>query len=205
MNEFDIKAAGWDINPMHHDRSVAVAEGIRKNINFNPDMTVLEFGAGTGITSFLLKDYLKDIIMLDSSTEMVRIMNEKIKSAGVNNLKAVLFDLEKENWNGEKFDLIMTQMVLHHVKDIDSIFRKFHKMLHPGGHIAVADLYTEDGSFHGEGFTGHKGFDTKELAARLSKAGFNITAEEKCFVIERKISETETKKFDIFLLIGARS
>jgi tRNA (cmo5U34)-methyltransferase len=205
MNEFDIKATGWDINPMHRDRSVAVAEGIRKNISLDKNMTALEFGAGTGITSFLLKDYLKEIIMLDSSAEMVRIMNEKIKSAGANNLKAVFFDLEKENWGGGKFDLIMTQMVLHHVKDIDSVFRKFNKILNPGGYLAIADLYTEDGSFHGEEFTGHKGFDTRELTARLRKAGINIAAEEKCFVIERKISEKETKKFDIFLLIGVRS
>ena len=78
-------------------------------------------------------------------------------------------------------------------------------MLKPGGYIAIADLYPEDGSFHGEGFTGHKGFDTKELSDSLSKAGFKITSEEKCFVLNRKISEAETKQFDIFLLIGSHS
>jgi len=205
MNEFDIKAAGWDMNPMHRDRSIAVAEGIRKNINLNVNMTALEYGAGTGIASFLLKDYLKEIVMLDSSAEMVRITNEKIESAGVLNLKSILYDLEKDNWQGTKFDLIMTQMVLHHVSDIDSIFIKFSEMLKPGGYIAIADLYPEDGSFHGEGFTGHKGFDTKELSDSLSKAGFKITSEEKCFVLNRKISEAETKQFDIFLLIGSHS
>jgi tRNA (cmo5U34)-methyltransferase len=205
MNEFDIKAAGWDMNPMHRDRSIAVAEGIRKNINLNVNMTALEYGAGTGIASFLLKDYLKEIVMLDSSAEMVRITNEKIESAGAVNLKSILYDLEKDNWQGAKFDLIMTQMVLHHVSDIDSIFIKFSKMLNPGGYIAIADLYPEDGSFHGEEFTGHKGFDTKELSASLNKAGFNITSEEKCFVLNRKISQAETKQFDIFLLIGSHS
>jgi tRNA (cmo5U34)-methyltransferase len=202
MNEFDIKAAGWDLNPMNRDRSIAVAEKILKYLTLKPDMTALEFGAGTGITSFLLKDYLKEIIMLDSSSEMVRIMNEKIATTGAGNLKSVLYDLEKESWKGDKFDLIMTQMVLHHVSDIDSIFRKFHKMLRPGGFIAIADLYTEDGSFHGEGFTGHKGFETKALSDRIINAGFSILAEEKCFVINRKISEAETKQFDVFLLIG---
>jgi 2-polyprenyl-3-methyl-5-hydroxy-6-metoxy-1,4-benzoquinol methylase len=205
MNEFDIKAAGWDMNPIHRDRSIAVAEGIRKNINLNVNMTALEFGAGTGITSFLLKDHLKEIVMIDSSSEMVRITNEKIKSSGALNLKSILYDLEKDSWHGAKFDLIMTQMVLHHVSDIDSIFIKFSKMLNPGGYIAIADLYPEDGSFHGEGFTGHKGFDTKELSARLNKAGFNIIAEEKCFVLNKKISEAETRQFDIFLLIGSHS
>ena len=51
-------------------------------------------------------------------------------------------------------------MVLHHVTDIENIIRKFHNLLNPDGHLAIADLYTEDGSFHGKEFTGHKGFDT---------------------------------------------
>jgi Methylase involved in ubiquinone/menaquinone biosynthesis len=204
MNEFDLKAAGWDQNPMHLDRSVAVAEGIRKKINLTTGMTAMEYGAGTGITSFLLKDYLKEIIMLDSSAEMVRIMNEKITSAGAGNLKSIFYDLERNKWQGGKFDLIMTQMVLHHVDDIDSIFSEFHRILNPGGYIAIADLYSEDGSFHGEGFTGHKGFDTKVLSARLEKAGFKIFAEEKCFVMKKMITKTEIKQFEIFLLLGSR-
>jgi 2-polyprenyl-3-methyl-5-hydroxy-6-metoxy-1,4-benzoquinol methylase len=141
--------------------------------------------------------------MLDSSSEMVRITNEKIKSAGTSNLKSIVYDLEKDSWYGEKFDLIMTQMVLHHVTDVDSIFKKFRKMMNPGGYIAIADLYPEDGSFHGEGFTGHKGFDTKELSASLNMAGFNVISEERCFVIDKKISANESRQFDIFLLIGS--
>ena len=65
MNEFDIKAAGWDQNPMHWDRSVAIAEQIKKLIPITKQMTALEFGAGTGITSFLLKDYLKEITLME--------------------------------------------------------------------------------------------------------------------------------------------
>ena len=57
------------------------------------------------------------------------------------------------------FDLIYTLMVLHHVGDVETIIRKFRGLLNPGGYLAIADLYSEDGSFHGEGFSGHMGFD----------------------------------------------
>ena len=79
MNEFDIKASGWDQNPMHWDRSLAVASQIRELIPLTKQMTALEFGAGTGITGFLLKDYLKEITLMDTSLEMLRVINGKIR------------------------------------------------------------------------------------------------------------------------------
>ena len=96
MNEFDIKAAGWDLNPMHIARSKAIARQIIERIPLKKSMSALEFGAGTGITSFLLKDHLGKIIMMDNSTEMMKIMNDKIHKSGAQNLKAILFDLEKQ-------------------------------------------------------------------------------------------------------------
>jgi 2-polyprenyl-3-methyl-5-hydroxy-6-metoxy-1,4-benzoquinol methylase len=205
MNEFDIKAAGWDLNPMHLERSAAVAELIRERIPLNRSMRAMEFGAGTGITSFLLKNDLGEITMIDSSAEMVRIMTEKTKGYDSKNLKPVFFDLEKNDWEGGKFDLIVTQMVLHHVDDIEGIIIKFHKMLSPHGRLAVADLYPEDGSFHGMDFSGHKGFDPEELSDLLKKNGYINISHEKCYVVARKVSDTLVKQFDIFLLFAERN
>ena len=156
------------------------------------------------VTSFLLKDHLREITMMDSSAEMVKIMNEKISAAEAKNMKALHFDLEKEKWTGEKFDMLITQMVLHHVLDIDNIIRKFYNILNPGSYLAVADLYPEDGSFHGEGFTGHKGFDTNMLADILREQGFGNISARKCFEIEKKSPAEKSLKFDIFLLIAYR-
>jgi len=91
-------------------------------------------------------------------------------------------------------------MVLHHVSDIENIISKFHRMLSPGGYLAIADLFTEDGSFHGEGFEGHNGFDPANLAEILQKKQFNNISYKECFIINRKTSETETSKFPVFLI-----
>ena len=202
MNEFDIKAPGWDNNQMHRDRSAAIVKELVSRIPVNRKMRALEFGAGTGITSFLMKDMLKEITMMDSSIEMVRIMEQKIIAAGADNLKAIFFDLEKEEWTGEKFDLVITQMVLHHVIDIENILMKFRNIIVPGGYLAIADLYPEDGSFHGQDFTGHKGFDVEDLAARIRNLGFTNIKHRKCFVINKMITDNEIKHFDVFLLTG---
>jgi SAM-dependent methyltransferase len=204
MNEFDIKAAEWDNDPIHWDRSEVITNQIRKLIALSRQMTALEFGAGTGIASFLLKDDLKEITLMDSSSEMVKIIDEKIKTTNVNNLKTLYFDLEREDYKGSRFDLIFTQMVLHHVTDLENIISKFYNLLNPGGYLAIADLYPEDGSFHGEGFTGYKGFDPAELSKLLLKPGFKNINYQKCYVINRKISDTGIKHFDVFLLIANR-
>jgi ubiquinone/menaquinone biosynthesis C-methylase UbiE len=205
MNEFDIKAAEWDKNPMHWDRSVAIAEEIKRLIPLKKEFSALEYGAGTGITSFLLKDYLKEITLMDNSVEMVRITEEKIAATQVKNIKVLNFDLEQNEYDAGTFNLIFTQLVLHHVKDIETIINRFYTLLNPGGYLAIADLYEEDGSFHGEGFNGHNGFNIKNLISILNKCNFKYLSHKTCFVIDRKISETETKQFEVFILIASRS
>jgi tRNA (cmo5U34)-methyltransferase len=205
INEFDSKAAEWDNNPMHWDRSKAIAEEIRARLPLNKQMKALEFGAGTGIASFLLKDFVKEITLMDNSSEMVRITREKIEATKAGNLKVLNFDLEHNHMIGDTgFDLIFTQMVLHHVVDVEAILAKFGKLLKPGGYLAIADLYVEDGSFHGDGFTGHKGFDPEYLATILIKNRFSGIAHNSCFIIDKEISETETRKYPVFLLTACR-
>jgi ubiquinone/menaquinone biosynthesis C-methylase UbiE len=204
MNEFDQKAAGWDKNPMHYERSVAIVKTMTEMIPINREMSALEYGAGTGITSFLLKDHLKSITMIDSSKAMVRIMKDKIASSGDKNLRAVYYDLEKEPWNGSSFDLLLTQMVMHHVNDVRSILEKFHEILNPGGYLAIADLYNEDGSFHGDNFAGHKGFDPKDFSKVIAETGFEEISHRKCFTIQKPVQGGEIRDFDVFLITARK-
>lgn len=204
MNEFDLKASDWDENPLHHARSEAIAKEMLKLVPFKKEMRAMEYGAGTGILSFLLKDNFNEILLMDSSAEMVNVTNKKINATGVKNLKTLVFDLEHNIFTSKSFDLIFTQMVLHHVNNIENIFGKFYKILNPDGILAIADLYTEDGSFHGEGFYGHNGFNIEELTMILNKCNFHVTSTEQCFVISRKTSEEINNQYPVFLLIAKR-
>lgn len=205
MNEFDIKASEWDKSEMHKERAAAIASEIVRQIPLNIEMTALEFGAGTGLLSFMLKDHLKEITLIDNSEGMVNVLNEKLIAAKADNLKVVKADLEHEDLSPGNFDLIYTLMVLHHVGDVELIIKKFYSLLKPGGHLAIADLYSEDGSFHGEGFHGHQGFDPGSLSALLEKCGFTGLNHRKVYVIDKVISETRSKKFDVFLMTATRT
>lgn len=200
MNEFNQRAASWDENPMHWDRSKAIAEEILKTIPLKSSMNALEFGAGTGILSFMLKDHLNEITLMDNSIEMLKMTDAKIEKSNALNLKTIHFELENGEYTGNLFDLIFTQMVLHHVEDVNGIIARFKGLLNLKGYIAISDLYTEDGTFHDAGFDGHKGFDVEQLSILLANNGFENINHKQCFIINRALPDGSTKQFPIFLL-----
>jgi ubiquinone/menaquinone biosynthesis C-methylase UbiE len=203
MSQFDASAREWDNNPGHWERSEAIAKAILEMVPLKPEMKALEFGAGTGILSFLLETHFSEIILMDSSGEMVKVMHEKVSRTGLKHLKPMFFDLEADDLNDQSFDCIFTQMAMHHVEDIEKVVNRFYQLLNPGGWLAIADLYREDGSFHGEGFTGHHGFDTGILEGILYKAGFTDLRTRNCYTMKKMIGEN-LHEFPVFLMVGRK-
>jgi 2-polyprenyl-3-methyl-5-hydroxy-6-metoxy-1,4-benzoquinol methylase len=204
MSRFDASAEQWDSNPIHWERSKAIAKFIEAKIPLSNELVALEYGAGTAILSFLLKDKLKEIVLMDNSVEMVKVMEQKVYQAGALHLMPMFFNLETNVYNSRKFDLVMSQMVLHHVDDTTSMLEKFYELLSPEGYLALADLYAEDGSFHDGEFSGHLGFDPEQLAWTLKSIGFLNISYETCFVIKRTTPEGYLKEFPVFLLVASR-
>lgn len=203
MSEFDSRAGDWDKNQMHSRRSEAIATELVNRIPTTNKMTVLEYGAGTGLLSFILKDRFAEIVLMDNSQEMIKVTESKIVDSGNRNMKALWIDLEKDDYKGQ-FDIVYTQMVLHHVDNIDLIFSKFKALIKPGGYLAIADLYSEDGSFHGDGFTGHNGFDVPQLTQQLEIKDFRNIVTKPCFIIQRENEKGELKEYPVFLLTATR-
>lgn len=203
MSEFDAKARDWDKNQRYFDRADAVAKAILQMIPVHEGMKAMEYGSGTALLSFAMKDKFAEITLMDSSREMTKVTEEKISDSKIQNMKPLFFDLEKENYSGN-FDIIYNQMVMHHVNDIDAMISKFHVLLNPGGYLAIVDLYTEDGSFHGEGFTGHLGFDVENLADILKSAGYENIKHQKCYSIEKTDEEGKVSEFPIFLITASK-
>jgi tRNA (cmo5U34)-methyltransferase len=205
MSEFDDKAKQWDQNQMHLERTKAVALAMLKHIPVDASMMALEFGAGTGLLSFFLKDMFAGITLMDTSREMLNMAEAKLAAGDHQKIKTLFFDLEKSVYTGEKFDIIFTQMVLHHIKEVVPILIKFNRMLKPGGYIAIADLKTEDGSFHDPGVEVHHGFDPEALSNDLTSCGFEHAFCEECFVISRDTSEGISRKYPVFLLTANKA
>ena len=199
MNQFDARAREWDKDKLHMDRAVAIAAELEKMIPLNRSMKALEYGAGTGILSFLLKDRFSEITLMDNSSEMIKVCAEKTEFYQTNHILPIWFDLEHKDYD-DHFDIIYNQMVLHHVNGYESIIGTFYSMLNPGGYLAIADLYTEDGSFHGPDVQVHLGFDPENLAHLLGQIGFRNIDFKPCFEVTRESGI----KYPVFLLVAQK-
>jgi 2-polyprenyl-3-methyl-5-hydroxy-6-metoxy-1,4-benzoquinol methylase len=199
MSEFDSRAREWDLDMKHIDRAAAIAEEIKKRISFKPGMKALEYGAGTGLLSFNLRDRFTEIVLMDNSSEMIKVCHEKVAYYGALHMKPLLFDLEQHDYH-EKFDIIYSQMVLHHVNKVELLLNRFYDLLNAGGYLVIADLYAEDGSFHGPEVPVHRGFDPDKLINDLAKKGFTNGSHSVCFQVKRE----NGREYPVFLLIASR-
>ena len=201
---FDAKALQWDENPVFRERGQKIAQAIRQAVPLDSHMNALDYGSGTGLLSFPLKDELGSILLADSSGGMLDVASKKIAEQGVRNMTVAKLDLLTDPPPAQRFDLIYTSMTLHHVPDTDHILRIFRDLLKPGGYLCIADLDKEDGSFHGIEIDVHHGFGRTDLNWRAEKAGFDDIRFQTVFSIAKE-HETGTRDYPVFLMILRRA
>ncbi len=204
MKHFDQQAKEWDNDPKKTERAIIIAKEMTDFIQPNKTMNAFEFGCGTGLLSYQLKDSFKTITLADTSEGMIKVLQEKIVDENINNFKPLLVDLLEDDSviNRSEFDVIYTLMTLHHILEIDKILAIFNAMLKTGGYLCIADLVQEDGSFHTNvpGFDGHNGFDRSTLSAVLSNHGFKVVFNQIPLEIEKEFDK-KVRKYPVFLMI----
>lgn len=201
---FAHKASTFDNAKHRVDNVDNVSNTILAKIPLAKTMRVLDFGAGTGLLLERIAPYVGELTALDVSPAMNAELAKKLDAehrlhgCEVHILEA---DLVKDNIQFEQaFDGIISSMTLHHVADMDSLFKQFYELVLPHGFIALADLATEDGSFHTED-TGvfHHGFEPSFLIQTAKDAGFYDLSCEIVSQIHRP-----NGIFDMLLLTGRK-
>jgi ubiquinone/menaquinone biosynthesis C-methylase UbiE len=203
MSEFDRQAWHWDADGAKVERARRVAEAIIEQAGPLDGLRVLEYGCGTGLLGFALQPHLAHITLADSSRGMLTVLREKIAAAGAANMTPLELDLTSGPGPEASYDLVCTLMTLHHIPDLDGILDRFHGLLAPGGRLCVADLDPEDGSFHGARAEVHRGFDHRELAARMVRAGFTGIRFSAPYEIQRS-TDGRLERFPLFLAVASR-
>jgi len=171
VDHFEHKSKSWDMSSMRVQNAKGIAELIVKNIKLDKKMKLMDFGAGTGLLSYFVAPFVSKITAVDNSPSMLAEFENKCDEF-VCETEMIEKDLSTDALD-EKFDGIISSMTIHHLEDTVALFKKFYNMVNDGGFIAIADLDTEDGSFHSDG-TGvfHHGFDREILENIAQEAGF---------------------------------
>ncbi len=202
---FDKEAAHWDANPSRVKLATDVANAIIRETSPSTGMDVLDFGCGTGLVTLRLQPLVRNILGVDGSQGMLAVLENKIKSLGISNVRTRFVDLEKGGRVEGAFDLIVSSMVLHHVPDTAALFQEWLHLLKPDGMLCFADLDTEDGSFHGDN-TGvfHRGFDRAHLMQLLAQTGFNEIRDTTAATVTRDAEVNRKRTFPVFLIIARK-
>ncbi|WP_291099887.1 MULTISPECIES: class I SAM-dependent methyltransferase [unclassified Flavobacterium] len=195
---FAEKAKDYDNEESRTQNVSTIAQTILKEVSFSKEMSIMDFGSGTGLLLSEIAPYVGEITAIDISSSMIEVLQSK-RNAIDCPLQIVQMDLTTATLD-RKFDSIISSMTMHHIKDTLAMFKKFHSLLKDNGTIAIADLDTEDGSFHTED-TGvfHCGFDRDEFVKSAKSAGFKDIKIQDASTVTKP-----TGNYSVFLLTGIK-
>ena len=200
MATFDERAKDWD-TPDRIQRADEVAAAIASAVPLDGSMRAIEIGAGTGLLGLHFADRLGSLVLTDPSAGMLEVADEKVSVGGIRNVTTERFDLTADPPPAGRFDLVLSLLVLHHIEDTGAALRAAHALLAPSGRLAMADLDTEDGSFHSAEAEGihHLGFDRGRLANLAGEVGFIDVGFSTATTIEE-----DGRAYPLFLLTARR-
>ena len=196
---FEEKARDWDMNDLVKGISMGIGSVLDGHVDLDPSMHVMDFGAGTGLITQHVAGKVRTVSAVDVSAAMLEKLTAKDEIK--DKVEIVCRDIISQPI-GTEFDLIVSAMAMHHVENTDKLIQRFAEHLKPGGSVALADLDSEDGSFHPEDTKGvyHTGFDRGELTMLLERHGFrNIR-----FVTAHTVKKEE-KNYPIFLVLARKA
>lgn len=171
---FDDSAATWDDDDKRA-RAAKIADAICEIVRPAGVESVFEYGAGTGLVTQMLGSRVGSATLAEPSAGMRDVIRAKIEAGTLPDCTDVIdLDLTVGPVPGERHELVVASMVLHHIADTGAVLKAFWDITSPGGHVLIADLDQEDGSFHAQmhDFHGHSGFDRDSLKRQLLDLGF---------------------------------
>lgn len=197
QDHFKEKSKNWDKGDVQVQGAKKIADAINKRVSLTYDMEILDFGVGTGLLGFDIATRVKNVYGVDTSKSML----EKLKAKNTPELTIETYNQDIViNPIDRTFDGLVSSMTLHHVEDLKVFFETIYNNIENGGFIAIADLESEDGTFHSDN-TGvyHFGFNSDELKEVVSMCGFSNVKFENINTINKP-----HRDFGVFLLTAKK-
>jgi ubiquinone/menaquinone biosynthesis C-methylase UbiE len=203
--DFDKVAVSWDDEPRRVKLAGDLAESIMGEVKLTREVDLLDFGCGTGLISLHLQPHVRSLWGADTSAGMLEVFHGKLKERGITNVSTLLLDPAIETRIAGSFHLVVSGMTMHHIADVGSLFKEFYRILLPGGEACIADLDSEDGSFHSDK-TGvmHFGFDRSQIASMLASAGFIDIRDVTAARIIKEDEMGNKREYPVFLMIARK-
>ena len=138
----------------------------------DPGLVVGDLGCGTGAMTAALAPFVRRVVAVDASREMLGAARDRV--AGAANVELRSGEIEALPVADGELDAALLVLVLHHLAEPRAALAEAARVLRPGGRLIVVDMLP-----HGRGeyrqAMGHvwQGFGESELGGWLAAAGFD--------------------------------
>jgi ubiquinone/menaquinone biosynthesis C-methylase UbiE len=135
------------------------------------DAVVGDLGCGTGQVSATLAPWVKRVVAVDSSSDMLLAARARLRA--MRNVIVKQGHLEQLPVRDGELDIAMVSLVLHHVPDPGRALSEVGRAVKPGGRVLVVDMLPHDRAEYRQGM-GHVwlGFSTRHVTKLMAAAGF---------------------------------
>jgi phosphatidylethanolamine/phosphatidyl-N-methylethanolamine N-methyltransferase len=182
----------WDRHAKNYDRSMMfLGRPIPRMVELAGEAVagcdrVLEVAAGTGLVTAALAREAKDVIATDYSAAMIEALEQRVRTAGVTNVRCEQADLYALRFEPEAFDAVVAANVLHLVPDLAGALAALRRVLKPGGRLVVPTFCHDETALSWTvsrvlaitGFPGHRRFMARSLREAVESAGLRVTKAE---------------------------
>ena len=208
MNDkFAKKAKMWDANPQVMALADLFSAELDKIVPDHSGLAILEFGCGTGLVGLRYAEKAASLDMVDTSPAMLDVLRDKeeVQASHVTVHERTLSKLFGQAVAPESADWIISNMALHHVKDIPTLIGELYRLIKPGGHVTIGELETEPGTFHAPEIVPHNGFEPHELARLFENGGFTQINTHNFLTMPKEDNDGVSRTYSAFILDATRS
>jgi len=138
----------------------------------DPDWVAGDLGCGTGRVAESLAPFVRRVVAVDSSREMLRAARDRLRE--VDNVDVREGRLEALPLDGGELDVALMFLVLHYVVQPETALAEAARTLRPNGRLLVADMTPHDRRAYQHDM-GHAwlGFERQQVAGWLRDAGLD--------------------------------
>ena len=138
----------------------------------DPTLVVGDLGCGTGQLSEVVAPYVRQVVAVDSSADMLDAA--RLRVGGARNVDLRQGELESLPIEAGELDAAMLSLVLHYSPSPGRALAEVARVLRPGGRVLVVDMLPHERQEYQQQM-GHVwlGFSEKQIGKFLTDAGFS--------------------------------